>query len=441
MSVLAGELAAIARRHPGRPALRRGGEALGAGPLAEAAAWRAETLAGGRGPVPLDHSDPVRFVVEFFAARMAGRNAAVRPPGTPDELVRMREEAEGRGRWPEGGATAFYTSGSVGASRAVPLTDSNLAAGALAFAERGEIRPGDVVAIGVPAAHVFGFVRGVLNALLVGAEAVFFVPRRDALAEAASLGAAVALLPAGALGPAARRRSRVSLRAVFCGGGRVREEDVEAIENVRGVPVRTGYGLTESAGLGARQRVDRARRAGSSGPPAPGLELGVFAEDGSALPRGEAGEIRLRGAAVFEGYLSPDDPPPFDDAGRLRTGDVGVLDGDGELHVRGRLAYSLASRGRVLCAEEVEAALEEHPGVVHAAAAPVGRAFAVLVVARDPSPAALDDIRRHADRRLPAYARPRRLVGVAELPRTAAGKIDRGEAARRLASDGPESAS
>jgi len=78
---------------------------------------------------------------------------------------------------------------------------------------------------------------------------------------------------------------------------------------------------------------------------------------------------------------------------------------------------------------------------VHAAAAPVGRAFAVLVVARDPSPAALDDIRRHADRRLPAYARPRRLVGVAELPRTPAGKIDRGEAARRLASDGPESAS
>jgi acyl-CoA synthetase (AMP-forming)/AMP-acid ligase II len=345
------------------------------------------------------------------------------------------------GRWPETGATAFYTSGSVGASRAVPLKDANLAAAALAFAARGEIRAGDVAAIGVPPAHVFGFVRGVLNALLVGAEAVFFSPRRDALAEAAALGASVALLPAAALGPAARNRSSSPLRAVFCGGGRVREEDAARIESVRGVPVRSGYGLTESAGLGARQRVDRPRRAGSSGPPPPGLDLDVCAEDGEALPPGEAGEIRLRGAAILEGYLSPDDPPPFDASGRLRTGDVGMLDADGELHVRGRLAYSLSSSGRVLCAEEVEAAIEEHPGVIHAAAAPVGRAFAVLVVASDPSPASLDEILRHAELRLPAYARPRRLVPVAEIPRTAGGKIDRSEAARRLASAGRGAAS
>ena len=144
------------------------------------------------------------------------------------------------------------------------------------------------------------------------------------------------------------------------------------------------------------------------------------------------GEIRMRGPAVFGGYLSPDDPSPFDAEGRLCTGDVGVLGTDGELSVRGRLAYSLTSGGRVLCAEEVEAALEEHPGVVRAAAAPVGRAFGVLVVAREASPGLIAGIRRHAARRLPAHARPRRVLCVDELPLTAAGKVDRVEAARRL---------
>jgi len=446
VSVLSEELGALARRAPARPALRAGGVAFTLAELAAAASARADALADAPrvAHVSLDGTDPSGFVVGFFAARALGRVAVARPPGIPEELAARRESAASAARTPSGGATVFYSSGSVGASKAVPLTDENLAASALAFAPWAEIRAGDRVAIGLSPAHVFAFVRGVLNALLAGAEAAFFVPGRDPLGEADALGADVVLLPSALIGAAARRAGRGrgrsqrlrSVRAVLCGGGRLREEDAAAVERIGGPSVRSGYGLTESAGLGARQRCDRPRRPDSSGSVAPGLDVSIVAVHGAPAGVGEPGEIRMRGPAVFGGYLSPDDPSPspspFDAEGRLCTGDVGVLGMDGELSVRGRLAYSLTSGGRVLCAEEVEAALEEHPGVVRAAAAPVGRAFGVLVVAREGSPGLIAGIRRHAARRLPAHARPRRVLCVDELPLTAAGKVDRVEAARRL---------
>jgi acyl-CoA synthetase (AMP-forming)/AMP-acid ligase II len=437
MTVLWDEIAAIARRDPSRPALRAGSASLTASRLADRVRARANELTREDGVLELDGADPLAFVADLLAARAAGRRALVRPPGTPEPLAALRRDAAARAAWPPV-STVFYSSGSVGASKAVPLSDESLAAAALGFAPWKEIRPGDRVAIGLSPAHVFALVRGVLNALLVGAEAAFFAPGRDPLRDAEALGADLALLPSGFVGPAARRGGRVALRAVLCGGGRVRDADADAVEQTRGVPVRLGYGLTESAGLGARQAIDKPRRAGSSGRVAPALELTIVRDGGAPAEAGEAGEIRLRGAAVFGGYLGGDPPRPFDGDGRLCTGDVGVVDAQGELRVRGRLAYSLAASGRVLCAEEVEAALEEHPGVVRAAAAPLERAFGALVVAREASPALLSEIRRHAERRLPAFARPRRLVAVREIPLAAGGKVDRQSAARMLAGAPPE---
>jgi acyl-CoA synthetase (AMP-forming)/AMP-acid ligase II len=134
---------------------------------------------------------------------------------------------------------------------------------------------------------------------------------------------------------------------------------------------------------------------------------------------------------VFGGYLSPDDGSPFDEAGRLRTGDVGFLDEDGEVCVRGRLAFALAAGDRILCAEEVEAAMAEHPAVSEAAVAPLARDFGLLVVSRG-GPLAVEELRAFAERRLPAFARPRQILAVPALPRTPAGKIDRAAATRWL---------
>jgi long-chain acyl-CoA synthetase len=239
------------------------------------------------------------------------------------------------------------------------------------------------------------------------------------------------LLPSALVGLAARHASRPAVEALLCGGGAPDPAAVDAVEKIRGVAVRSGYGMTESAGLGSRQPLGRPARAGSVGLPAPGLEVVIAADDGSPRGPGLSGEIRLAGAAVFAGYLSPADGSPFDAAGRLRTGDVGYIDEEGELCVRGRLAFALVAGDRIVCAEEVEAAMAEHPGVSEAAVAPLERDFGLLVVSREGS-LAVHELRAFAERRLPAFARPRQILAVPALPRTPAGKVDRAEATRWL---------
>ena len=420
-----------ARRAPGSPALSAGDTTLSYRELVDAIERRAERLGNNVGTVVgLDGGDPVAFMVDFFAAGVCGLASAARSTFVPAKVQELRDAALER-RFPPAGSTVFYSSGSVGAARAVPLSPENLAASALAYETWGEVSSSDRLAIALSPAQILAFVRGALNALAVGAEARFFAPRRDALAEAERLGATQVLLPSALVGVAARPTSRPQLRALFCGGGAPDPAAAMAIETVRGIPVRSGYGMTESAGLASRQPLSRPARPGSAGIPAPGLRVVIAAPDGRVLPSGEHGEIRLSGPAVFGGYLFPDDGSPFDGEGRLRTGDVGFFDDMGELQVRGRLAFALTAGDRVLCAEEVEAALAEHPDVAEAAAAPLDRDFGVLVVPRDGT-VSMDALRAHAAARLPAFARPRRIFAVPELPRTPAGKIDRAEATRWL---------
>ncbi len=420
-----------ARKNPRSRALTAQGATLTYGGLVAAVERRAAALSREAGTRMLEGSNPTAFVVDFFAAGLAGRGAAAHPASAP-EVLRSLREAELARFPPLPGSTVFYSSGSVGHGRAVPLTEGNLGAAALAFESWGEVTAVDRVAIGLSPAQIFGFVRGALNALAVGAEAIFFVPGRDPLEDAARSGATLALLPSAFVALAARHASRPALRALQCGGGAPTADVAETVERGRGVPVRVGYGLTESAGLAARQPLARPRRAGSAGLPAPGTTVAIVSANGRLCGVGEPGEIRLSGPAVFSGYASPEDPSPFDDDGRLRTGDVGLLDEAGELRVHGRLEFALASGDRVLCAEEVESAIAEHPSVAEVAVAPVDRGFGVLVVARDHATFEPDTIRAHAERRLPAFARPRRILGVAELPRTPVGKIDRIAATRWL---------
>jgi acyl-CoA synthetase (AMP-forming)/AMP-acid ligase II len=421
-----------ARRAPEARALSSGEKSLTYRELVETVERRAEVL--GRDSratwISLDGGNAVGFLVDFFAAGLCGRAGVAHSPSIAASVRALREASLQR-RPPPPGSTIFYSSGSVGPARAVPLSEENLEAAALAFEPWAELTAADRLAIGLSPAQILAFVRGALNALFVGAEAFFFATHRDPLRDAENLGATRVLLPSALVRLAARHASRPNLRALFCGGGAPDPDAAETVERERGVPVRAGYGMTESAGLASRQPLSRPRRAGSAGIPAPGLDVVIVAENGSPVAPGESGEIRLSGPAVFSGYLSPEDGSPFDAAGRLRTGDVGFLDEAGELRVRGRLAFALTAGDRILCVEEVEAAIAEHPAVSEAAVAPLERDFGVLVVSRD-GRVEIDELRVYAEMRLPAFARPRRILAVPALPRTPAGKVDRAAASRLL---------
>jgi long-chain acyl-CoA synthetase len=377
--------------------------------------------------VPLDAADPIAFVTDFFAARLAQKGAVAHGAQIPSLLKERRESLLARWRPARKETrTVFFSSGSVGDGKPVPLGDGELLAAAWGYPQPAQIEPSDCVAVGISPAHVFGFVRGALHPLSIGAEVVFFAPRRDPLAEAEALGGDVVLLPGPLVGLSGRPSRRVRLRAVFSGGATLSEEAVSALEQRRGVPVRLGYGLTESAGLGSRQLLSLPRRPGTSGKPADGLEISIVDSDsGADLPPGRTGDIRLSGRAVFSGYAGADAPSPFDARGRLDTGDLGYFDEEGELVVRGRRAFCIVTQGRSICAEELESAIGEHPGVSEVAVAPLGDSFAVLFVAREGAPSLDAEIRTFLLKRLPAFARPRKVLSVEALPRNSSGKLER----------------
>ena len=416
-----------ARRFPGRTALRRGADALTYAGLLREIDARAAVLAARHGWEALDAADPIGFIIGFFAARAAGRGAIAHGAQIP-VLLREKREALLSGWRDEDGAprTVFFSSGSVGDGKPIPLGDRELLAAAGGYPSPIEIEPGDRVAVGVSTAHVFGFVRGTLHPLSLGAEVVYFTPRRDPLAEAEALGATLVLLAGPHVALSGRFSRAVRLRAVFSGGGTLAEEAVAAVEARRGVPVRLGYGLTETAGLGSRQRLSEKRRPGTSGRPAPGLSVSIVdPETGAELPPGRTGEIRLAGESVFGGYAVGPPPDPFDPLGRLATGDLGYFDEEGELVVRGRREFSIVMQGRTVCAEEIETAIGEHPSVSEVAVSPHGEGFAVLFVPRPGEERGTDDIRAFVQRRLPAFARPKKVVAVEALPRNPSGKLDR----------------
>ena len=422
-------------KNPQHAALRGGNRTLTRSELRREIEGRANELRRRPAGVPLvlEASEPVRFLVEFLAARAAHQSALIRSPGCPEELHSRRVGRISKGPAPEN-CTIFFSSGSVGEAKAIPLSDENLFAAAIAFESRAELGASDRVAVAASPAHIFGLVRGCLDPLIHGAEVAFFSPRRDPLGEAEALGASIAVLPGRHVELAARHGSVSRLSAVLTGGAGIAEEDLWRIENARGARVRLGYGLTESAGLGSRQPLRRPRRPGTSGPPAPGIRIDIVSPESELeLPPGETGEIRLSGPAVFSGYAGAGEPDPFDSAGRLKSGDLGFLDPIGELVVRGRAAFCVESHGKLVCAEEIEAALQEHPSVAEAAISGADAKLAALLVARPGFAPDESEIGRHVRRRLPGFARPRRILFAENLPRTHSGKLDRRAVAEQLA--------
>jgi o-succinylbenzoate---CoA ligase len=154
--------------------------------------------------------------------------------------------------------------------------------------------------------------------------------------------------------------------------------------------------------------------------------------DGVPLPGGEVrvvdGEIQVRGPMLFRAYRDGRDPK--DAEGWFATGDRGEVV-DGVLQVLGRADDLIISGGENVWPTTVEWALHDHPAVADVAVvgrpdAEWGQVVTALVVPVDPSaPPTLDDLRTWAKERVPAYAAPRALEIVDQLPRTLLGKIQR----------------
>ncbi len=297
-------------------------------------------------------------------------------------------------------ASILYTSGTSGYSKAVMLSHKNLVANARSASAMIAIEPGTVFLSILPMSHTYEFTLGFILPLLRGARiayagktptpailhklcsqekpyAIFAVPlvlekiyKKRVLPRISKSFALSLLCKVGMGRKLVHKRIGAKLLEFFGGnlqlmgiGGAALNPEVEQFLHDAGFPYLIGYGLTECAPLLAGGPPgDTTIAVGSTGKPVPGVRIKIVHPD----PRTGIGEIYARGSNVMQGYYN--DPVATAETitadGWLATGDLGVIDELGNLHIRGRSkSVIVMSNGENIYPEAIEHKINAHPWV------------------------------------------------------------------------------
>ena len=333
-----------------------------------------------------------------------------------------------------------YTGGTTGVPKGAVLTHANVlanveqtAAWVSGFLEDGK----ETAVIPLPLYHVFALT-ATLTFCRLGAHIVLITDPRDipglikqlrhtpfsvmigvntlfnALLEAPEIGQ---LHPAG-------------MKLAVAGGMAVQRAVADRWQQVFGVPLIEGYGLTETSPIVCANPLDLPAFSGAVGLPLPSTEVGIFDEAGRELAQGETGEICVRGPQVMKAYWNmPEETARVLTAdGWLRTGDIGLIDAHGYVRLIDRKKDMIVVSGFKVYPNEVEQVVGMHPGVFEVAAirAPdehSDEVVKIVVVRRDPALTA-EALLDYCRKSLSAYKVPKYVVFRDEpLPKSNIGKI------------------
>ena len=347
-----------------------------------------------------------------------------------------------------------FTSGTTGHPKGAMTTHGQTLRTFATWSEVVGLRQGDRYLIVNPFFHTFGYKAGILACLMAGAtmvpEPVFDVDGLLTRIEEER----ITVLP----GPPTIFQSILdhpdrkgfdlsTLRLVVTGAALVPVELVRNLWSDLGVEtVLTAYGLTEACGTVTMcRRGDSAEViAGTSGRAIPDVQVRIVDPDGAEVATGEAGEIVVRGYNVMRGYFNDTEATEaaVDADGWLRTGDVGIMDGAGNVSITDRLKDMYVSGGFNVYPAEVEATLRLHDGVAQVAVigvpdrrlGEVGMAVVVPSGAVGADGADLEaELLAWAKERLANFKVPRSVVTVESLPLNASGKVLKRELRERYA--------
>jgi fatty-acyl-CoA synthase len=347
----------------------------------------------------------------------------------------------------------LYTSGTIGKPKGVELSHSNLITSAAGTADAIGLDASDRI-IGVSALfHVFGLGPGLLATLLAGASLILqeesgaTATLRDIERHGATVHYGIPTLFLSELAELRRRGADLStLRLAVMAGAPVTDELVDRVESELGVIVTTAYSLTETAStVSASCPTDRPdQRRFTVGRPIPGTEVRVLETDGAELPVESVGQIAVRGPGVMLGYYRQprETSMAFDRDGFFLTGDLGLLDEDGCLHLVGRRKDVIIRSGFNVYPREVEARVESHPAVQEAAVVGVpdpllGEAICACVVPVEGAIVTGREIMDWCRETLAGDKIPDLVRFVDELPRTDTGQVRRADLSRMSRAERP----
>ena len=333
-------------------------------------------------------------------------------------------------------AAFIFTSGTAGSPKAAMLSHQNLLSNLEQLAHENVLRNSDVVFGVLPLFHIFGL-NVVLGYALFAGASVVLVQRFDpttaletfkergvtVVPGAPQIWSALAQMPdeeASVLG---------SLRLALTGAAKMPELVTHQLRDRFGLVVHEGYGLTESSPV-VTTSVNGQHKVGSIGKPLHGVSLRLVDEHGDDSEQGDAGEIWVKGSNVFVGYYNDNEATDrvLTADGWLRTGDLAVMDDEGDLFLVDRLEDLIIVSGFNVYPAEVEQVLLTHPAIEQAAVVGVshphsGEAVRAYVVLRKGVHLDEEAIIEHCQKQLARYKCPSKVLIVQSLPTGSTGKV------------------
>ena len=411
--------------------------------------------AAGFAIVPLNtrHADPeVLYALEDSGAKVlitdrdptpyqSAVDHVVQIPDGYEELLAGAEPADFPDVDENSLAGLFYTGGTTGASKGVMLSHRNLIANTFHWMGLAPIGSGEVYLLMAPAFHAAGS-NGILATLWTGGRHVMlptFAPgaaldliKRERVSM--TLGVPT-MLAAMAEEQRARPRDTSSVRLVAHGGSPIATEVVrlthEAFPSAELVHV---YGATETAplatGLRREETLLGTERARSCGQPLAGVAVRILGPDAQELPRGEVGEVVIRGPNVMQGYWNKaEQTASVLKDGWYWTGDLGYMDDEAFVFLVDRSKDMIVSGGENVYSTEVEEVLYQHPDVLEAAVFGVpddqwGEAVHAVVVPRPEADLDPEELREFCKQHIGGYKVPKAIDLRSEaLPKSGPGKV------------------
>jgi malonyl-CoA/methylmalonyl-CoA synthetase len=334
-------------------------------------------------------------------------------------------------------AAILYTSGTTGRSKGAMLSHDNLSSNSRTMAAYWQFKDDDVLLHALPIFHTHGLFVAT-NCLMMAGGSMLFLPKFD-------LGHVIKLLPKATammgvptfytrlLNSETFTGDLVKHMRVFISGSAPLSAEVH-----REFSIRTGHAILERYGMTETNMItsnpyDGDRRPGTVGFPLPGVGFRIVdAKTGREVPQGEVGIIEVKGPNVFHGYwrMPEKTAQEFRSDGYFVTGDMGRIDEDGYISIVGRSKDLIISGGFNVYPAEVEALLDELPGVAESAVIGVphpdfGEAVVAVLALKEGEPFEPETVQVSVADRLAKFKHPKKVHVLDVLPRNAMGKIQK----------------
>jgi acyl-CoA synthetase (AMP-forming)/AMP-acid ligase II len=377
-----------------------------------------------------DHGELARELASAKGFEVITVDLATPPLAGELRLPRAGADALAAAPAPDGDTQwIYYSSGTTAAPKGIRHTDATVIAGSRGLVDAMGITAGDVDPIAFPIAHIGGAAM-VAAALMTGMRLALFEvfdPAATPFAIAAHhptfLGTATPFFVAFLEAQRAHGAQPLfgALRGCIAGGAPITAELGRQVRETFGMPgIANAWGMTEFP-VATSPPLDAAAEVldYTVGAPVPGVSVRVV-----------DGELRLKGPQCFLGYADATlDADAFDEDGWLRTGDLGLIDADGNVRVTGRIKDAIIRNAENVSALEIENVLATHPAVADVAVIGVpdrsaGERVCAVVVPASGEGVSLESLVQHCHSLgLSRYKHPESLVIVESLPRNQFGKV------------------